>query len=70
MNFTYKNKTNQELVIPNVGTVSANGTISSEFKLENPNLEEINNGGNLIGSQNDISTGSGSASVEAKEEDN
>lgn len=37
----YKNKTDQELVIINVGVVAANGIIEVDHPIENPNLELI-----------------------------
>jgi hypothetical protein len=40
MSFTYKNKSDQELVIPGVGSVKPNETVTSEYKLENQHLEE------------------------------
>ena len=40
MAYTYKSKDGSEYVIPGVGR-SSNGVITSETKLENPNLELI-----------------------------
>jgi hypothetical protein len=39
----YQNLTDQELIIPNVGVVAPNGTISSEVEINNPNLKLIIN---------------------------
>lgn len=38
---TYKNKTDQDLVIPNIGICKAGETIESPIKIENPNFEEV-----------------------------
>lgn len=40
MGFVYQNKSDQELVIPGVGSVKPNETITSETKLESQHLEE------------------------------
>lgn len=37
----YRNTSENELMIPNVGVVKAGETMKSEFKLENPNLKEV-----------------------------
>ncbi len=41
--YTYKNLTDHEQVVPNVGIVPPQGTIPSEFELHNPNLKPITN---------------------------
>lgn len=37
--FKYKNKTDQEQIIPGVGVVGANGEVVTRAPLENPNFE-------------------------------
>jgi hypothetical protein len=41
MTHTYKNKTEQELVIPDVGTVPPLATFTSSKVIENPNIERV-----------------------------
>jgi hypothetical protein len=41
MTHTYKNKTELELVIPDVGTVPASAVFSSSKVIENPNIERV-----------------------------
>jgi len=38
---TYKNKTSYKQVLPNIGEVEPNGTITTEAKIENVNFEEV-----------------------------
>lgn len=40
----YRNKSKDRLVIPNVGVVEPEGTIETDQKLENINLELVNEG--------------------------
>lgn len=39
--FKYRNTSENELIIPNVGVVKAKGEITSDIPLENPNLEVV-----------------------------
>lgn len=45
MPYKYKNKTNQNQIIPGVGQVEANGEIVSNQPIENPNFEFIDETG-------------------------
>lgn len=38
---TYKNISGLDLVIPNVGEVKKDGTITKDFDIENPNLQLV-----------------------------
>ncbi len=39
----YQNLTDHELIIPNVGVISPNGTIETEIELNSPHLKLITN---------------------------
>jgi hypothetical protein len=41
MTHTYKNKTNLELVLPDIGTVPADAQFTSTRVIENPNIERV-----------------------------
>ena len=41
MSYTYKNETDQDLTVIGVGVVEANGTITSDNEINNPNLKLV-----------------------------
>lgn len=51
--YKYKNKTTQELLIPGVGVVAAEGEIDSPTRIENPNLELVSsdNTNSVVGTE-------------------